>query len=248
MTYFATESLSKSFGDLVAVDSVDLEIDEDEVHAIIGPNGAGKTTLFNLIVGEFPISSGEVIYEGEPITNLKTHEIASRGIARSFQTPSVFEELTVEENVASMQYIDLEGRLPVFSTTDAYNRVWDRTDETLSKVELDDKKDLKAKNLSHGDKRLLDIALTIARDADLLLLDEPTAGLSEDEVNSLVELLSDIREDYTIVLIEHNIDFILDLADRISVLNEGKLVKTGEPLEMRQDSRVQEIYFGGEHA
>ncbi|WP_423751375.1 ABC transporter ATP-binding protein [Salinirarus marinus] len=241
-----TENLTRRFGELVAVDAVDLEVHDGEIRGLIGPNGAGKTTVFNLLSGMLDPSSGRIWFDGEDITHTPPHEITSRGMALAFQITSIFPELTVVENVLGS--INGQKRLlsPIARYSDDREGI-DRATGILGRVGLERYADETAENLSHGDQKLLELALALASDPDLLLLDEPTAGLSASETRTVVELLEELRGEVTIVLIEHDVDLVMELVDSLTVLHRGRIVAEGTPAEIERNETVQQVYFGREY-
>lgn len=234
------ESLTKQFGGFVAVDEVDLTIEEGVVHGIIGPNGAGKTTLFNLITGEFSPTRGTVTFRGRDITGATPEQITRLGIGRSFQIVEYFPELTVRENLRLAARNEERTIRAAFSDSD-----YDGEVETVaSLVNLDTVLDREASNLSHGEKRYLDIGMVLALDPDLILFDEPVAGLNQSEYETLQSILEGLRGDYTMMVVEHNVDFIVEIVDRLTVIHRGQLLAEGTPEEIKNNSRVQEVYLG----
>ena len=242
-----TTGLTRSFGALVAVDSVDLAIPEGELRAIIGPNGAGKTTLFNVITHAIPPSSGTVWLGGRDVTDLPEERRPHIGLARSFQSNQLFTELTALENARVVAQtarsgpfsLDLRGRGRSVAEAEA--------GELLDRLGLAGKADVEASNLSHGDQRRLGIAMALATDPDVLMLDEPTSGMGPNETRETAELIESVRAEMglTTLLIEHDMDIVLSIADRITVLNQGAVLATGTPEEVQEDERVQEAYLGG---
>jgi branched-chain amino acid transport system ATP-binding protein len=244
-----TESLSKQFGQLIAVDEVDLAIERGEFRSVIGPNGAGKTTLFNLITGALGPTSGTVRFEGEDVTALPPHERVHKGLGRSFQITNVFGGLTVRENVRlaaqsvhQSEFSRLEGLLRSTRTFESVNA---DADGVLERIELEDQAHRRASTLAYGDRRRLEIGLVLATDPTVVLLDEPTAGMSVDETKATMELISDVLADRTLVLIEHDIDLVMNVSDRVTVLHRGEVLRTGTPREVADDESVQEAYLGG---
>jgi branched-chain amino acid transport system ATP-binding protein len=237
MEILSTKSLCKDFGSLNAVKSVDLNIQKGELRSIIGPNGAGKTTLFNLLTGLFAPTKGDIIYKGENIAGLLPHQIAKKGIGRSFQITSIFPELTVYENIF----------IPAVIHNSSKAKCDERTREILENVGLKDKGNTIAANLSHGEKRHLDIGIALTTNPELLLLDEPTAGLPPEESINTVNLIKKLRSEmgYTILLIEHKMDIVLNLSDRITVLHMGEKIAEGTPKEVQANDDVQKAYLGG---
>lgn len=250
MTVLHTDGLTKQFGGLTAVDDVNLQIDQGEGVSLIGPNGAGKSTFINLVTRRLDPTDGDVKFKGESILGLDPHEVVQRGMSKSFQTASVFPELSVEDNamIAALAAEHGSFRFNFLRRRDAYPEVIRVADEVLESVGLYEQRDTEAENLDYGNKRRLEIGVALASDPDMLLMDEPTAGMSPEETNETVELIEDIASDTTVVLIEHDMDIVMGISDRIAVLNEGKLLTQGAPSEVRSDKRVQEAYLrGGGH-
>lgn len=248
-TILETESLTKRFGELVAVDEVDLAVEHGEFHSVIGPNGAGKTTLFNLLTGVLSPSTGTVRFADEDVTALAPHERVQRGIGRSFQLTTVFPGLTVRENVRlaaqSMRGRTLSRRDRLFGSAEEFESINETTDEVLSKIGLSDRTTEHASALAYGDRRRLEIGIVLATAPDLMLLDEPTAGMSEDETNKTMTLIDEMLADHTVILIEHDIDLVMRVSDRITVLDRGQIIATGTPAEVADDEDVQHAYLGG---
>jgi branched-chain amino acid transport system ATP-binding protein len=239
------EGLERAFGGIRAVAGVDLEIPRGGLHAVIGPNGSGKTTLFNLITGHTRPDAGRVRFDGHDITGMPYHKVARRGLAKSYQITTVFPLLTAMENVriaaqAAHAYV-------FWRPADRIKRVVAHAEEVLERVGLADHREVVASNLSHGDQRRLDLAIALATSPTLLLLDEPTAGMSPAETAATVELVRDLRRDVTILMIEHKMDVILGIADRIMVLHQGATLFEGTPDEVRSHPQVQEVYLTGSH-
>ena len=240
-TILRVENLRKQFEGIVAVDDVTAEFREDELHAIIGPNGAGKTTFFNLLTGALEPTSGTITFRGEDITHAKASDIARRGLIRSYQVTKLFDGLTVLENVA----------VAVQSNENAYNfwgeaspAVTERAREILDRVDLSAKADSLASNLSHGEQRTLEIAVALGTDPELLLLDEPTSGMSPEETREVIELVGELREEFPVVLIEHKMSVVNEVADRILVLHNGKKIADDAPEAVRSDPEVRRVYLG----
>lgn len=244
-----TRNLTKRFGELTAVDEVDLQIEEGDSLSIIGPNGAGKSTTVNLITGLLSPTEGKVLYRGEEITGQKPHEIVQRGLSKSFQTASIFPEMTVERNaiVASLGAEHGSFSLNFLKRLVDYDDVIERAERTMKDMGLYEQRHIEAQSLPYGDKRRLEMALALASNPDLLFLDEPTAGMSPDETDATVDLIERIKEErgVTIVLIEHDMEIIFRVSDRIAVLNRGEKIADGTPDEISGDPEVQEAYLGG---
>jgi branched-chain amino acid transport system ATP-binding protein len=250
-----TRKLTKDFKGLRAVSNLDLTIHAQEIVGIIGPNGAGKTTTFDLITGFLQPTSGNIIFEGEDITGQKPHMIAKSGIVRTFQLDRIYHNFTVLQNVvvASHLYARISFWEAVLNTS-TYNKkdknTWDRSREILEFVRLYDKKDEIARNLSHGHQKTLGIAVALAANPKLLLLDEPLAGMNPTEVARALEIISEIRgRGIVVLLIEHNMRAVMSICDRIVVLNFGTEIARGSPEELKQNEEVIRAYLGaGEYA
>ncbi|MGE5128007.1 MAG: ABC transporter ATP-binding protein [Sphingomonadaceae bacterium] len=246
MSLLRVESVSRHFGSLIAVDNVSMVVETGELRAVIGPNGAGKTTFFNLISGMLQPSSGRIIFDGEDVTKLLPARRVWRGMARTFQITEIFPELTVRENIR----IPVEGaagyRLRPWLSRDADAGVRARVSELIDMGGLSDKADRLAGELSHGDQRATEIMMALALKPRLLLLDEPTAGMGDQETYDITRLIRRLHKDQklTIVLIEHDMRVIFNLADRIMVLAEGSILAEGTPAEIAADERVQAAYLG----
>lgn len=242
-----TENLTIRFGGHTAVDHVNFEMPEKHFKSIIGPNGAGKTTFFNLISGELKPSEGEVYFKGQPLTKLSSVERTRLGLGRSFQITNVFPNLTVLENVRLAVQSKEKVRYQMLKHFRSYNLMTERAEELLETVLLSSKAGAFASQLSHGEKRKLEIAMLLALETEVLLLDEPTAGMSLEEVPAILDVIHQIkrRGDRTILLIEHKMDMILDLSDSIMVLFNGKLLADGTPEEIMNNETVQNAYLGG---
>jgi len=239
-----TDRLTKSFGRISAVEDVGLSIDGEEFTAIIGPNGAGKTTLLRLLTGEMEPTEGAVYYRGQEITTLDQYEICKLGLGKSYQVPSVFSELSVLENVRLSVQQHQNDRLSVFNPATDYTEDLDRARGILDDLDLLGEVETVADTLSHGGKRKLDIAITLATGAETILFDEPIAGMSQSETEKVINLLDELSEEYSIVVVEHDINFVLTFADRIIVLEQGQVIADGSPDEIREDERVQKAYLG----
>lgn len=244
-----TKDLTISFGAHVAVDEVNFSVPSHHFKSIIGPNGAGKTTFFNLLSGQLSPTKGDVFFRGERITKLSPTERARRGIGRSFQITNVFPNLTVLENVRLAVQSKKGILYNFFSHFQSIKGLEEESYELLKKVLLEKKANALAKNLAHGEKRKLEIAMLLALDTELILLDEPTAGMSIEEVPTILDVIRKIKEENskTIILIEHKMDMILDLSDSVTVLFNGGLLADGTPQEIMENETVQKAYLGGLH-
>jgi branched-chain amino acid transport system ATP-binding protein len=238
-----TEKLTRSFGSLMAVDRVDVEVREGELRSIIGPNGAGKTTFFRLISGETPPSAGRVWFRDHDITGLPQHAVARLGIAKSYQITNVFPHLSVLENVR----VAAQGYRRAFDFWSRAARLADARERAaglLRTMGLAAKADLLAAHLSHGEKRHLELAIALAAEPQLLLLDEPTAGMSPEETDETMVLIRELAAGRTIVLVEHKMKLVMKISDRITVLHQGQVLADGTPAEIRANEVVQRTYLG----
>jgi len=249
MALLEIDGLVKEFGGLVATDDVDLSVEEGERVSIIGPNGAGKSTLINLITRRLDPTDGDIRFKGESILGEEPHEVVQRGVSKSFQTASIFPNLTVEENaeIAALAAEHGDFRFNFLKHRRNYPAVERRTRETLAAVGLSDQADVTSADLPYGDKRRLELGIALASEPDLLLMDEPTAGMSPEETNDTVELIEEVKAELglTFVLVEHDMEIIFNVSDRIVVLNRGSVIAEGTPEEVRGDEDVQEAYLGG---
>jgi len=233
------------FGSFTAVDHVDLTVGENEIHSIIGPNGAGKTTFFNLVTGAYSPTSGSIFFRGREITSQKEHDRAQNGILRSFQIAQYFPNLSIVDNLAIASH----------ATHQSYNPLAEKDAELTERArsmfdELNIGADLQsaAENLAHGDKKKLEIGMTLLADPDLLLLDEPTSGVSEAESEWIIDFIQRRATDLTILLIEHDMEVVFGVADRITVLHQGSVIARGSPTDIQDDPAVQDAYLGGYEA
>lgn len=241
------DGVTKRFGAMAAVDNVDLEVREREIHAIIGPNGAGKTTLFNCLTGFLVSDGGKVTLKGHDISNLPPYERIDLGLSRSFQIVNIFHQLTVLENVRVAVQAASKHRFDMTSDALGLAHLLKRAREILAIVGLDAKEDVIATNLSHGDQRLLEIGLSLATNPEIILLDEPFAGLTDAERTFMANLITTLGQTHTILVIEHDIDRVLALSDRITVMHQGKVLARGTPEEIQANAEVQSAYLGGFH-
>ena len=243
-TILEVVNLRKHFGNLQAVAGVSLAIQEGQRHAIIGPNGAGKTTFFNLLSGHYKPSSGEILFKGRDITGTDPYRINRMGISRSFQIINVFPQLSVFENMHTVLMSKHKIRYNFLKSLKSWQRVADETNDVLKQIGLYDKRDVEAGFLSYGEQRSLEVGLTIASDPEVILLDEPTAGMSMDDTRQAIKLIDRVTKGKTLVIIEHDMEVIFSLADVITVMQYGLVVTTGLPDEIRNDQRVKEAYLG----
>jgi branched-chain amino acid transport system ATP-binding protein len=238
------EAVSKRFGALTVTDAVTLDIRRGELHALIGPNGAGKTSLIHQLSGALVPDQGRIIFNGEEVTGLPMHACARRGLARTFQITSILHRFSALENAALAAQSRERTRLLPFGDAGAEGKLNDEAMEALATVGLEDRAHIRASELSHGEKRRLELAIALALKPKLLLLDEPMAGAGAAESARLIEILQRLKASYTILLVEHDMQAVFALADRISVLVNGRVIATGEPGAVRADPRVQVAYLG----
>jgi branched-chain amino acid transport system ATP-binding protein len=239
-------AVHKSFGRTPIINGVDLAVAQGERHAIIGPNGAGKSTLFNLISGRFHATSGQILLKGEDVTLLEPQDINRRGLSRSFQITNIFPRLSVYENLRCAVLWSLGYRYSFWHRIAKLETVRARAVEVMRKIGMEKRRDRAAGVLSYAEQRALEIGITIAGGADVILLDEPTAGMSHSETADAVALIRSVSEGKTLVMVEHDMGVVFGLADRISVLVYGKVLASGTPQEIRGNSAVQEAYLGTE--
>ncbi|MDH3232793.1 MAG: ABC transporter ATP-binding protein [Alphaproteobacteria bacterium] len=239
-----TQALSKEFGGLVAVDQVSLRFAAGTVHAVIGPNGAGKTTLINLLSGELRPSSGRIHFQGREITGAPSNRIARLGIGRSYQKTNIFPEFSCLQNC----WIGAQARLPTsmrfFRAARRYDAVAERAERALALCELAHRKDVPAAEISYGEQRQLEIGMMLATEPTLLLLDEPLAGMGNDESARVIELLRRLALDHSLILIEHDLDAVFAIAEAITVMVNGEVLETGPPSQIRTSAAVRESYIG----
>ncbi len=247
MSLLAVDNVTQRFGRLVAVNGVSMLVEEGELRAVIGPNGAGKTTFFNLVSGFFPPTSGRIYFDGKDVTDVPPHERVRLGIARTFQITEIFPELTVRENLRIAVEVTTGHRLAMWLSRRADGEVRARVGELLELAGLGGKADRLVGELSHGDQRATEIMMSLALEPRLLLLDEPTAGMSDQETYAIAQLVRRLHKErrLTILLVEHDMRVIFHLADRITVLSEGAILAEGSPDEIGRNERVQTAYLGG---
>jgi branched-chain amino acid transport system ATP-binding protein len=244
------DDVSKNFGGLHALSDIDLQVAEGQTHAIIGPNGAGKSTLLNVIIGRLAPTRGAVVFDGDVLTGRKPHQINQMGVARVFQTPEIFSDLTVLQNVMTPAFAKRDGafRINIFKPVETESEIRDEAEAILEDVGLANRRLSHAGALSRGDKRRMELAMCLIQHPRLLLLDEPTAGMSRHDTNTTIDLLKKIKaRGMTKVIIEHDMHVVFSLADKISVLSGGRIIAEGLPDEIRGNEKVQEAYLGGAH-
>ncbi len=250
MGILEVQNVNKRFGGLKALHEVNLSVEEGSVHAIIGPNGAGKSTLLNCFVGRLRPDTGSVVFDGRSLLGLKPHEINQRGVSRVFQTPEIFGNLSCFENVMIPAFAKRDGAftLNAVSRLEGERSLQETAMAMLTDLGMGEKASMHADQLSRGDKRRLELAMCLVQEPKLLLLDEPTAGMSRADTNATVELLKRISErGITMVVIEHDMHVVFSLAHKVTVLAQGTPIAEGLPSEIKGDARVQEAYLGGAH-
>lgn len=251
MGILEVKDVSKRFGGLKALSDVNLSVEEGTVHAIIGPNGAGKSTLLNCFVGKLIPDTGSVMFDGHSLLGIKPHQINQLGVSRVFQTPEIFSDLTVFENVMIACFAKRDGafRLQPFKTVENEMDIVEKAEQMLVDVSMIEKRDMNSASLSRGDKRRLEMAMCLAQDPKLLLLDEPTAGMARADTNNTIELLKDIQKQrgITMAIIEHDMHVVFSLADRITVLAQGTPIVEDVPEKIKGHPKVQEAYLGTAH-
>lgn len=239
-------NLAKVFGGLVAVDGVSIQIKKQTMHAIIGPNGAGKTTLFNLLSGVMPPTSGQVYYKGSDITHVSPQKRAHMGIGRSYQITNIFPNLTVLENVRLAAQAMGKDNFRLFKLADKLQQYIDKAEEVIDMVGLAGRELIIARNLPHGEKRKLELGIMLACDPELLLFDEPTAGMSSEQVPELIKIINKVvqQKERTAILVEHRMDMVMSISDIVTVMNQGRILAEGSPHEIANNRQVQTAYLG----
>lgn len=247
MPLLECKGLVRRFGALAAVDGIDLSVETGEIRAVIGPNGAGKSTVFNLITSVLKPSAGQVIFAGEDVTGMPVHQVAQKGIARTFQLCHIFPALTVRENVRMAAQARESRRWQFLGGGGVLRRSASAADEAIARMRLSRMADATAAMLSHGDQRLLEIAMAIAQKPRLLMLDEPTQGLSIEETGRAVQILKEMLAagDLSVLLVEHDMEVVFKLADNITVLHRGRVIADGPPAAVRASAEVRSAYLGG---
>jgi branched-chain amino acid transport system ATP-binding protein len=238
------QGVRKSFGATEIIRRVDLKIEQGELHAIIGPNGAGKSTLFNLVSGRYRVNAGSIQLNGKEITTLKPFEINRMGLSRSFQVTNIFENVSVFENVRNGLLFHSGCKYSFWRHVNSRRDVHERVEDILESIGLSKKQEEIAVDLPYADQRALEIGITIAGGADVILLDEPTAGMSQSETGRIVRLIRSIAKNKTLVIVEHDMGVVFDLAEKISVLVYGEIIASDTPERIRKNRRVQEAYLG----
>jgi branched-chain amino acid transport system ATP-binding protein len=242
-----TFNLSKNFGALKAVDNVSIKVVRNTLHAIIGPNGAGKTTFFNLLSGNLKPTSGKIMYKGKDLTRLPVHRMIHYGIGRSFQITNIFPNLTVFENIRLASQALEKENFKFYIDTRKMEQCEQHTFEVIEKVGLKTRAHILARALPHGDQRKLELGMILAPDPEVLLLDEPTAGMASEQVPELMTLVQEIQKtgNKTVMLVEHNMNVVMSRSDIITVMNQGKVLAEGTPSEIAANKEVQTAYLGG---
>lgn len=251
MGILEVKNVNKSFSGLKALQNVNLDVEEGKIHAIIGPNGAGKSTLLNCLIGKLIPDSGTVTFDGNSLLGMLPHQINQIGVSRVFQTPEIFSDLTVYENVMIPCFAKRDGSFSLNALHDVGDEtdVRNKTEQMLIDVNMIDKRDMVASSLSRGDKRRLEMAMCLAQDPKLLLLDEPTAGMARADTNNTIDLLAEIQDKrhITMAVIEHDMHVVFSLAQKISVLAQGTVIVEDLPENIKGHPKVQEAYLGGVH-
>jgi branched-chain amino acid transport system ATP-binding protein len=238
-----TTGVSKSFGKFLALNNITAEFERGAITSIIGPNGAGKSTYFNLLSGAFAPSRGRVEFEGRDVTHLPQHRFAHLGIAKSFQITNIFPQLTVRENVR----VGLQAfvsRYDIWRPRASLPGLIERADALLAMVGLQDRRERRARDLAHGEQRALEIGMALAANPKLLLLDEPTAGMSPEETRVMMDLIVKLAGERTVILVEHKMKLVMGISQRVMVLHHGELLAQGTPAEVRQNEHVKRVYLG----
>ncbi len=251
MGILEVKDVGKRFGGLQALGDVNLNVEENTVHAIIGPNGAGKSTLLNVLVGKLIPDSGSVLFDGQSVLGRTPHDINQMGISRVFQTPEIFGDLDVMENVMIPCFAKRDGAFALngYGSVASHTDIREKAEQMLADVNMLEKRNMQASSLSRGDKRRLEMAMCLVQDPKLLLLDEPTAGMARADTNNTIDLLKEIKEkrDITMAIIEHDMHVVFSLAERITVLAQGTPLVEDTPENIKGHPKVQEAYLGQAH-
>lgn len=246
MGILQVKDIFKDFSGLEVLKRVTFTVKANEKHAIIGPNGAGKTTLFNIISGKYRPSAGSILFKENEVGGLSPHALNHLGMCRSFQITNIFQNLTVFQNVSAGVRSHIGLRYHLFKTLDRQSQIMDRTEQIIAQVGLTEVKQRPAYELSYGQQRALEIGIALSTEPELLLLDEPTAGMTREETEEMVKLMRSVTENRTLMIIEHDMEVVFSLADTISVLHNGAILASGKPEAIRNDSRVKDAYLGEE--
>jgi branched-chain amino acid transport system ATP-binding protein len=246
MSLLVLENVTRRFGALTALNNISLSVEPGELRAVIGPNGAGKTTLFNLISGFFPPSDGRILFEGQKISAVNPASLVKRGIIRTFQITEIFLDLTVFENIRTAVEVAMGIQMRPFVGPATRAKVQARVEELMNIVNITGKADRVAGELSHGDQRVVEVGIALSRHPKLLLLDEPTAGMGDEETNHMTDLIRVLNKEQkiTILFIEHDMNIVFGVADRITVLDNGTMLAEGNAREIADNPRVQSAYLG----
>ena len=242
--YLHIQDIHKDFSGLKVLTGVEFTVKQNERHAVIGPNGAGKTTLFNIISGKFKPSAGAIIFKGEDISGKPSHILNRHGLARSFQITNVFQELSVFDNVLSGVRSCHGLRYHFFKKPDHDRKICEKTQAILEEVGLTDVQDQPTSSLSYGQQRALEIGITLSTEPELILLDEPTAGMTREETDQAIKMIDKVTAGLTLIVIEHDMEVVFSLADTISVLHYGTILVSDTPEKIRTDQRVKDAYLG----
>lgn len=242
-----TKNLTRDFGKFRALEDVSLQIEKGVLTSLIGPNGAGKTTFYNCVTGKFPPTSGSILFKGEDITGLPAHAIQQRGLSRSFQIVNIFQELTVVDNIKAVLVAKQKKNWNFINLIYKDKSLHDQALDIVERLGLKDRYNTMCNELSHGDRRRVDIGLALASNPEMILLDEPTAGMNPNETLEVMDLINYLRTDTgaTFFLTEHDMDVVFTISERIVVLHQGSIIADGTPEQIREDSACQEVYLGG---
>lgn len=244
MNILETKNLSHDFKGFQVLQGIDFSVREGERHAVIGPNGAGKTTFFNVVTGTYVPKSGRIIFKGKDITRAKPFQLNRMGMGRSFQITSIFQRQTPFENIRLAILSKNRVRYNLFSRVDRMEEITDQTNEILREIKMAGDAHLPASTLSYGKQRSLELGMALATNPDLLMFDEPAAGMSRDETHAAVNLIRKLTEGKTMVIVEHDMDVVFSLADRVTVLHRGEILATGTPDEIKNNAEVKKAYLG----
>jgi branched-chain amino acid transport system ATP-binding protein len=247
MAILEIKDLHKDFSGLKVLFGINLSVEPGDRHAIIGPNGAGKSTFFNVVTGKYKPTRGKIFFKGQDITGLPPHKISGLGLARSFQITNIFRNMTVFENIRNAILSKKKIHYHILSLLSRVNGITEETERILSLIGLFERKDELAGELAHGHQRALEIGLTLAMDPEVILLDEPTAGMSRSETLEAVELIERVTKGKTLIIVEHDMEVVFSIANHISVIYFGKVLASGSPEKIRNDPQVKEVYLGREN-